>query len=131
MEIFKSFFDFTKLPTKVFVLISLLSGFLLFASDNLIQLLKLQKFIESFGAYFGVVFLFSTGFILVNLFIWLTNKVNNFITTIKLRKHFEKELRKLDHAEKAVIREFYIFRQRSIAMPINEPVVAGLLKRVF
>lgn len=125
---FKSFFDFTKLPTKIFVVTALGSATFLFMPDDFTKTLHFDKFIE-YSGYVGIVFVFSTIFILVNFIIWLYQKIEYKINVKKVKEELEKELLNLDHREKAVLREFAIQAQNSIKMPYDDTTVSGLIDK--
>ena len=125
---FKSFFDFTKLPTKIFVVTALGSATFLFMPDDFTKTLHFDKFIE-YSGYVGIVFVFSTIFILVNFIIWLYQKIEYAIMVKKVKEELKKELVNIDHREKAVLREFYIQGQNSIKMPYDDTTVSGLIDK--
>ncbi|MCC9167285.1 super-infection exclusion protein B [Pontibacter harenae] len=125
----KSFFDVTKLPTKIFLLLAVITGFLLFAKEAQLQALNLAPILETYGTYVGSLFLFSAGVIVVNFVIWLIKAIRNSFKVKQLKKDLQKEIKRLDAKEKAVMREFSINGQSSLKMPIDDPVVAGLLNK--
>lgn len=69
----KSFFDFTKLPTKIFIVISLVTGFFIFSTPEILKKFKLEKF-EEYAGYISLAFLFTTVLVFVNFIIWVFNK---------------------------------------------------------
>ena len=101
---FKSFFDFTKLPTKIFVVTALCSSVFLFMPDNFTKTLHFDKFKE-YSGYVGIVFVFSNIFILVNFIIWLYQKIEYKINVKKVKEELKKELLNLDHREKVYIQQ--------------------------
>lgn len=128
MEFFKSIFDITKLPTKIFLVLSLISGFFIFANEQLIKKFKLEKF-EEYGQYIGAIFLFSTSLVIINFIIWIFNTVSRKIKIKKLKNEFSKRLKELDFYEQSVLREFYLTGKNSLKMPIDDAVVSGLLNK--
>ncbi len=66
MEYLKSIFDLTKVPSKFFVLFSIISAFILFGENELLEKIQLLKLKVDFGIYVGLVFLLSTGIVLIN-----------------------------------------------------------------
>ncbi|ENA1815789.1 superinfection exclusion B family protein, partial [Flavobacterium psychrophilum] len=127
MENFKALFDLTKLPAKFFFLFSVLSGFILFADQQLLKKIHLEKMNESYGWIIGLVFISASGLIIVNFTIWLFNKINYKIKFFKIKKEFMESLRTLDFHEKAVIREFLINQKTSLDVPIDNPTISGLI----
>ncbi|MEN2399340.1 super-infection exclusion protein B [Flavobacterium sp. MC2016-06] len=124
----KSFFDFTKLPTKIFIVISFVTGFFIFSTETLLKKFRFDK-LEEYGAYIGIVFLFSTCLIILNLIIWIYNKIDFNIKLKKFKAEIKQTIKDLDHQEQSVIREFFIKGQSSISMPINDDVISGLLDK--
>jgi hypothetical protein len=127
MENFKALFDLTKLPAKFFFLFAVLSGFILFADQQLLKKIHLEKMNESYGWIIGLVFISATGLIIVNFTIWSFNKINYKIKFFRVKKEFIEKLRNLDFHEKAVIREFLLNQKTSIEVPIDDPTISGLI----
>ena len=124
----KAIFDLTKVPTKFFFLLSVVSGFILFAgTDFLNEKLHLTKIKEDYGWILGITFVLASGLVGVNFVIWVFNLISDKIVIRKLRKQFMKKVKNLDPYEKSVLREFILRGQKSINMPIDDPIVAGLL----
>nr|WP_255709981.1 super-infection exclusion protein B [Pontibacter harenae] len=117
------------MPTKIFLLLAVITGFLLFAKEAQLQALNLAPILETYGTYVGSLFLFSAGVIVVNFVIWLIKAIRNSFKVKQLKKDLQKEIKRLDAKEKAVMREFSINGQSSLKMPIDDPVVAGLLNK--
>lgn len=128
MDFFKSIFDITKLPTKIFLVLSLISGFFIFANEDLNKKFKLEK-LDEYGQYIGIIFLFSASLVIINFVIWISNTLSTKIRVKKLKKEFSKRLKELDFYEQAVLREFYINGKNSLKMPIDDAVVSGLLNK--
>ena len=129
MEFLKSIFDLTKLPSRFFVLFSVISGFILFGENELLEKIKLLKLKDDFGIYVGLVFLLSTGIVLINIIIWIFSEIKRQINKFKLKKHCVEIINNLDFQEKSVLREFFLNNQSSIDMPIDDAVISGLLNK--
>lgn len=129
MEHLKNLFDLTKLPAKFFFLFAVLSGFILFADNSLLEKIHLDKLNENYGWIVGLVFIVSSGLVIVNFTIWLFKYIRAQFKIRKIKNGFKERLKTLDLHEQAVIREFLINQQTSIEMPIDDPVVSGLLKK--
>jgi hypothetical protein len=124
--------DFNKIPTKLFVLLSIVSGSLLFLPSKILENLKLSKFETDYGKYFGIAFLISTGILIMNFLIWAIKKILLFFLRLKYDKKLQTELTDLDGGEQAVLREFYLNNQSSIKLPYDDPIVKNLLgKRIL
>jgi len=129
MENLKALFDLTKLPAKFFFLFSVLSGFILFADDNLLKKIHLEKLNESYGWIIGLVFISTSGLVLVNFVIWAFKKISYEIKFIKVKKEYKERLKTLDFHEKSVLREFIINQKSSIDVPIDNPTISGLIRK--
>jgi len=129
LENIKALFDLTKLPAKFFFLFAVISGFILFAADEILETIQLTILKEKYGWIVGLVFVLSAGLVIVNLVIWLYNYLDRKIRLKKIKKEFGESVKSLDQHEKAVIREFVINGQSSIEMPIDDPVITGLLQK--
>ena len=93
----------------------------------------LDEFLETmpdpYGVIIGLVFLVSTGLVIVNFVSWF---ISWFQTQRRIRKRKESirtEVNRLDDAERAVLREFFRGKQSTIPLPLDHPVVAGLIAR--
>ncbi len=120
-------FDFTKLPTKVLFLFAVVSGSILFMNNDIIKGLQLESLKSKQGWIIGLVFLLSSCFVIVNLIIWAINRIKAKRSFKKYKKKYIARLRNLDREEQAVLREFVLGGRKSINMPIDEPVIAGLM----
>ncbi|MFV8352566.1 super-infection exclusion protein B [Flavobacterium sp. XS2P14] len=128
MDFFKSFFDFTKLPTKIFLVFSIVTGVFIFSDSEILKKLHLDKF-DEYGGYIGLAFLLSTVLVIVNLIIWIFNKLHFEYKLKKLKAEYKQILTELDPKEKAVLREFAIQSQNSVTMPYDDTVVSGLIDK--
>lgn len=128
MDFFKSFFDVTKLPTKIFLVISIVTGVFIFSGSEILKKLHLDKF-QTYEGFVGLAFLFSTVLVIVNLIIWIFNKLLFEFKLRKLKSEYKQIINELDPKEKAVLREFAIQGQNSIEMPCDDTVVSGLIDK--
>jgi len=121
--------DIIKLPTKYFALIALVTGALLLLPKSVLTRLHLDSIPDPYGAIIGVVFLITTGLVAVNAFSWAWNRIDSRRRTKRRTEAITKTLVNLDPAEQAVLREFFLGSQSSVTMPLDNPVVAGLIAR--
>lgn len=99
MDFFKSFFDVTKLPTKIFLVVSIVTGVFIFSGSVILKKLHLDKF-DEYAGYIGLTFLFSTILVIINLIIWIFNKLHFEYKLKKLKAGYKQILTKLDPKEK-------------------------------
>jgi len=116
-----------KLPTKFIVVIFLVSFALLYFSDETLTSMKLSAFSKKFGLYIGIAALSSGALLLIEAIGYVWNSVNKHVSTGKFKKSSIERLKKLDSSEKSVLREFYLQGQNTIKLPMDHPVVAGLI----
>tara|TARA_R110002020_G_scaffold255137_3_gene468976 strand:- start:1548 stop:2132 length:585 start_codon:yes stop_codon:yes gene_type:complete len=127
MDLFKGLFDLSKLPAKFFVLFALVTGFILFANELLLEKIQLDSIKNTYGPIIGLVFAISAGLTLLNVFIWIGKKINFEWHFFQAKGKLRKRISELDDHEKAIFREFMICGQKSIEMPYDDPVVGGLM----
>ncbi|MBE2282287.1 MAG: superinfection exclusion B family protein [Prosthecobacter sp.] len=129
MEIFAKAIEFLKLPVRHTWTISLASGFVLFAPESVLKLLRIDGLKQEFGTYVGLTFLVST--LIVSLHV-----ITSIWAWIQRRSRFSESrvrtmqaLAQLDPKEKAILREFYIQGQNTLQMPVDQAVVSGLIAK--
>ena len=91
--------------------------------------LKLQTFTEKYGLYFGVVWLISGSALIVRGLSWLGSSIWRFAQAQKTKRKIDRAIASLDQHEKALLREFLIRGSNTLNLPIQEPVVNGLLSK--
>jgi hypothetical protein len=64
---FSDLIDFNKIPIKIFVLFSIVSGILLFSPENYLTILKVNDFEKEYGKYFGIIFIVCISFIILSI----------------------------------------------------------------
>lgn len=121
--------ELVKLPTKYFALVSIVTGALCFLPKSVLSRLFLESVPSPHGTLVGIAFLMSTGLVALNVTTGLGNWIVYQRRTMKRRTAMERTLCELDPAEQSVLREFFIGSQSTITMPLDNPVVAGLIAR--
>lgn len=99
MDLFKSFFDLTKLSTKISIVISITSGTLFILNPEILKKLHLDKF-DEYAGYIGLTFLFSTVLVIVNLIVWVFNKLHFKFRLEKLKLKYNQIIIELNPKEK-------------------------------
>ncbi len=107
----------------------LVSAALLFMPDTWHAVLKLQTFTEEYGLYFGVVWIISGFALIVRGLSWLGSSIWRFTQAQKTKRKIDRALTSLDQHEKALLREFFIRGSNTLNLPIQEPVVNGLISK--
>ena len=127
MEWASKILEAAKLPTKFVVAVFLASTLLLFLSPEIILKLRLEKLLQEYGRYLGIASILSGSVLAIDLIAWLSRKLKKYFLRRKIRNLSKERLKSLDQAEKAVLREFFIQGRNTIKLPMDHPVVAGLL----
>jgi flagellar biosynthesis protein FlhB len=91
MDFFKSFFDVTKLPTKIFLVVSIVTGVFIFSGSEILKKFHLDKF-QTYEGFVGLAFLFSTVLVIVNLIIWIFNKLHFEYKLYKLKAEYKQSI---------------------------------------
>ena len=92
------------------MLFAVVSGFILFAGDEALEKIKLNKVLSDHGWIIGLVFVISAGLTTINLILWISKKLRIEWKFHKAKNELRAKLQLLDPQEKSVIREF-ILRQ--------------------
>lgn len=122
----KILFDFDKLPSKLILLVGILSGIILFVPPEYLQKVQLSKFNESYGHWVGIAFIFSVSFLIVTLITTTTNWRRKKKYYKGREESIKQSLKELDPIEQAVLREFYINGSSTLDMPLEKPTVTAL-----
>src|SRR5699024_330335 len=117
------------IPMKIIILLGVVSGIFLFASESFLKVLKMTEFQDDYGKFFGPIFLVSIAFIIISIIYYIKDKLEHKFNKNKSNKFSIEELASLDTHEQSVIREFGIQQKNSVKMPIDNSTVAGLMNK--
>jgi len=104
-----------ELSLKFVLLLFVITGLLLFLPKQFITILKLDIFIDKYGEYIGVSFLFSLGYLIISIFLFIRAK----FAISKLKERLFEKLDNLTYLEKCFIREFFIQEKDVIEVPME------------
>lgn len=116
-----------KLPTKFILGIFVVTVVLLFLPQDLLIDLHLKEFTDKYSIYIAITALGSGALLFVEILIYFSNAVQKKVNNRRIYKKALKRVKNLDPAEKAVLREFFLQGRNTIKLPMDNPVVAGLL----
>lgn len=116
-----------KLPTKFIFCIFAVSLALIILPQPILVNFHLNDFATKYGLYIGIVAISSGVLLVTESIIYLWNLVLKRQRSKKAKKSALDRLKRLDPAEKSVLREFFLQGQNTIQLPMDHPVVAGLL----
>jgi hypothetical protein len=123
-KLFDKLFDAHKLPITIVIVLAMGSGGLLFLPPGYVAKLRLDALLVAQGQWIGLTFLVSSSLLFVKAVTWIWKMLRRWMLRGKIRK----AIKQLDHAQKAVLREFFLQEQHVIELPIDHPNVVGLLK---
>ena len=129
MDWIKGLLDINKIPTRIIILIWIISALILFIPNDLLNQLSLKEFKISFGKYIGIIFISSLAFIIIIFITWVSNRISNQRLEIKYKKIIKDSVNSLDMHERAVLREYYIQGQNTLKIPLDNPTVSGLINK--
>jgi hypothetical protein len=89
------------------------------------KILKLELFIEEYGKYFGIVFLFAVGYIIFIFFTWIVK----VILSIYMNKKLKMEISKLSEPDIFLLREFFLQNKDVIEVPVENTEVIDLYNK--
>ena len=102
---------------------------LLFMPGTWRDTLKLQNFTVKDDLYFGVAWIISGSYLVVRGLSLLGSSIWRFVQAQKAKRKIDRAIASLDQHEKALLREFLIRDSNTLNLPIQEPVVNGLLSK--
>ena len=112
--------DPKRLPAWLAVTAALGSGFVLAAGDALLRPLGLVAFRGDHRALLGLVCVGACVFAALS-------GVASIVRRLRVRRRLGHRVDALDPAEQAVLREFFLQGRNTIAVPVNDLAVSGLL----
>lgn len=125
--------DVGKIPLQLILLLVAVSGFLVLSPESWIKAIGLPiiRAQSWFWAVSAVLLVFGA-LLLIRVLLFLLMPARILVERGMARRRAIAELKKLDPSEKALLRRFYLSNRNTLDLPINDPVVAGLLaKRIL
>ncbi|MBR6051195.1 MAG: superinfection exclusion B family protein [Clostridia bacterium] len=124
----KKIIEYIKIPLRVLLpAVCIFSGFVLFASDNLLEKLNLLQWSNDNGFVFGLLFIVSLSLIIVYALFYLKETAFSvWNKTLYLSKQF-KRIAELDSMELAIIAYMYNSPGYSQSLDYNKAIVQGLV----
>lgn len=107
---------------------SISSALLLFIPSKWISGNSFQNLREKYSTFVLLVFVISTSMLLVEMACWFWKRRKQHVTQAKRAIKLLERLYNLDHKEQIILREFFLQDRNTIKLPIDHPVVAGLLR---
>lgn len=127
MEWLSKISDLVKLPTKYYAILAMTTGAVLFLPTTLLKRLNLDAIPAPYGTVIGIVFIVTSVFVLVNSASWCVAWYRWRVRAGERIRRVQDKMLSLDGAERSVLREFFVYGQTTIRLPLVNPVVAGLV----
>ena len=118
-----------KIPVSIVWLVVTTCSVLLALPADKLKVLRLDSFVESWGSWIGFSLLLASCLLLIKGVIWAAAAWKRGNERVAADAMAIDSILSLDDREKAVLREFTIQGQNTIAAPFNDPVVAGLIAK--
>lgn len=123
---FSKILEWLKLSPKYLIPISLVSGFALFASSDILEIFGINSLVAQIRPYLGIIFLLSSALLITNVvmsvYFWIQNKYqegNNL-------RMLQKRLHSLTDGEKRILEHYINNQTRSQYLSMLDGVVNGL-----
>jgi hypothetical protein len=118
-----------KLPRRLIGSIAIVCGFLALSPGRWLASVGLEKLVGDYRQYIALGFIVCSAILITDLLAWAFRKLNSQLGRKTQRKKMQHEVAKLDLAEICVPREFAIQCQSTVLLPVDNPVVAGLVQK--
>lgn len=128
-DLIAKLFDIGRLPSRIVAVVALVSGALLFLPERALQIVHTSELVSSHGPHLGLAFVASTALLALNVILWCGKGLTRSQRRRKRLADMTRELERLDPAEQAVLREFLFQQRDSLLLPVDEPSVAGLVRK--
>lgn len=129
MEILTKIIEIVKIPLKVLLpALCLFSGLLTLFNDDILTKLFLLEWRNKNGFVLGIIFLITLCLILIYVFIFIKDKLSNFIFKITLNKKTIKQLFELDDTRRLIIVALYHAQGYTEYLDYGEPLVQALFE---
>lgn len=128
MDLAAKILQLIKLPPKLVLSLNLVCAFLLFAPSNWKVKLSLDSISKEYSQLIGIGFVLFAILLCIESVVYVGKKRKIAKLKNKYYQRMQDKMFNLDTHEKSVLREFYIQGQHTIKMPIDNPIVSGLLE---
>lgn len=123
----EDFIKFLKLPPNILAAVSLVSGIILFADDELLKKLYMINFRNDYGFIVSIIFLISISILIVLLFSTILAKIKNKYDKSRLKKGKIKYLLNLDNVKVQTIKSFIKETTHTLKINQNDGLTQELL----
>ncbi|OGN81245.1 MAG: hypothetical protein A2X24_12970 [Chloroflexi bacterium GWB2_54_36] len=124
---FSKLLDWIKLSPKYLIPISLVSGLLVFSTENLLLKFGLNEFVNKARPIIGVIFLLSTALILSDILYSIFSLTNKSISHIITTQRLYSRLKKLTPEEKDILYGYLYYNSRTQHFSITDGRLVELI----
>lgn len=122
----KGFVDLLKLPAYLLGALAIASGILLFAPDDVVQMLYMTAFREKYGFTLGIAFIVSVSILAILLVRLIYRSASEKWHLKKLKEAQTKFLKKVDGEKVELINAFIQQPTHTLMLPMNDGLVIEL-----
>jgi len=123
---FSKITDWIKLSPFYLLALSLLTGILLFSPEEYLQTLGLTPLLGNYKIWIGLIFLFSTVFLVTHLLNLLVSPLQTKIKEYQLLRKRKKKLEDLSQEEKEILKAFISEETKTCPLSSRSGIVNGL-----
>jgi hypothetical protein len=123
---FSKLSDWLKLSPKYLFPVSVVTGFLLFASTSTLEVFGLTIFVAQYRAYIGITFLISTALLFTNWAVTVYQGVQKKWKEQASLKNLRKRLHNLSNPEKRILKNYIENKTKTQYLDIGDGVTGGL-----
>ena len=128
MEWLSRIVDLAKIPTRLFAVVVVASGLVLFLPQKAVQRIGVVELRADYTGYLGIAFIVSVSLLAVEVVLWAVRKAQKRARRGAAERAVEDAMLNLDGTEKAVLREFLIAGSKTLRLPLEQAPVASLRK---
>lgn len=118
--------DILKLPNKILVPLSLVSGVILFSPNKLLEKIYLINFRENWGFIIGLSFLVSTAIILTSVGITLYKFLREKYDNKQFKKISFKVMKEMDNYKKSIVYSLFLEESNTKYLSMNDGAIKSL-----
>lgn len=123
----KNLIDWVKLSPKYLIPFSLVSGFLIFAGEEILDTFGLSLLLKNYRSWISIIFLISIALIASNFIVWLGGLITKKILQLRKLKMRIKKLNRLSNDEKMILLRYLLQNTRTQTFPFSDGRLAELI----
>lgn len=123
---FGKFIEGLKLPPTILFGVSIATGFLSFAENDILMKLSLQNFKSKYGMWIGLIFVVSCALLIGYMSIHVWKIVQRKYKSIMMMLYRKKKLHELTKEEKRILQKYFIEDTKSVSISYNSGIASEL-----